>query len=159
MAESLLPKVKLRLANAGDCRRIWEWRNEPVTRQASFKTKYIPFKDHQRWFDKKLASPDTRIFVVMGAENREIGYVRFELRAGEAEISISIDKSQRGKGYGTAAMRLACQSMQNNSGIQRIIAYLKPGNVASRKAFERAGFVFSGFKTIEGIKAIEMVWK
>ena len=41
-----------------------------------------------------------RIFIAEDGQGDEVGYVRFDISKGEAEISVSIDKNERGKGYG-----------------------------------------------------------
>jgi L-amino acid N-acyltransferase YncA len=71
--------VGLRPAGREDCRLLWELRNDPETREASFKTDPIPFEDHQRWFEAKLDSAEIRIFIVQDPSGRGIGYVRFHL--------------------------------------------------------------------------------
>lgn len=151
-------RVTLRSAVSEDCRRLWEWRNERRTREASFNPDPIPYEVHERWFARKLSDPCTRIFIVVDPRGRDIGYVRFDIVDGEAEISVSIDKAERGKGYGTAAIKTGSDHLLREESVQRIVAYIKTDNLASIAAFKKAGFVLRGRKRIAGVEACEMVY-
>ena len=155
----LQAQITLRPATQQDCRRVWEWRNEPETREASFDTSYIPYKDHERWFSRRLPAPDTRIYIVLDGGGREVGYVRFDISEEQADISVSLDKDERGKGYGTAAIRRGSGQLLAEGYAKRVLAYVKRGNAASKAAFQRAGFALAGMKDVAGTQAYEMVYK
>ena len=157
MSETLPSGITLRPASTGDCRALWEWRNEPLTREASFQTDGIPYERHVEWFSKKLDSPDTRIWIVQDERSRRVGYVRFQIQDGEAEISVSLDPAERGKGYGSAAVRMATDSFLASRQAGRVKAYIKPGNPASVRSFEKAGFETVGRTMVSGAEVIEMV--
>jgi len=159
MDESELPLVGLRPVDSDDCRRIWEWRNEQDTREASFNVDYISFEQHHNWFINKLADPGVRIFIATDREGREIGYVRFDISGEEAEISVSIDQNERGKGYGTVAIRNASNHLLRTQSVLRIVAHIKRDNPASKVTFERAGFALRGYKEIEGVEAYQMIYE
>ena len=159
MSDSVSHRVLLRPAVIGDCRRLWEWRNEGATREASFHTESIPFEAHEAWFSRKLNDPYTRIFIATDAGGRELGYARFDIKQGEAEISVSLDRGERGKGYGIDVIRRGSDQLLKTEPVQRIIAHIKTSNPASRTAFERAGFVLRGCKEIAGIEAYEMMYE
>ncbi len=150
--------VALRAADREDCRLLWELRNDPETRAASFNTEPIPYEEHRRWFEAKGASPEIRIFIVQDPSGRGIGYVRFHLERETAEVSVSLSPGARGQGYGTAALRMAADRLlSENPGLQ-VIAYLKPTNPASERAFQRAGFVLQGRSQVHGVEVIRMVF-
>ncbi len=148
--------IPLRPAAEEDCRLLWEWRNEPATREASFNTGTIPYDRHGEWFPRKLKVPDTRIFIVRDADGRGVGYVRFHIEGEEAEISVSLDPAERGKGYGTAAVRLGTETMLASGPGRRVVGFIKPGTEASVRSFEKAGFARKGMKRVEGTDVIEM---
>ncbi len=80
-------------------------------------------------------------WVITEADNRWIGTV--DLRpdgAGAAEIGYMIAPGQRGRGVGTAAIRLACTWALHQWGLQVITWKAFTGNVASRTLAERVGF-------------------
>ena len=147
----------LRPARAEDCRALWEWRNDPDTREASFDTEKIPFERHCAWFEEHLSSPDTRIWIVLGPQGNGIGYVRFQIRGSEAEISAALEPRERGKGYGTAAIRAAAEKMLSMGPPRRLTALVKKSNGGSRRSFERAGFQMAGTRTVAGTEAWELV--
>lgn len=158
MSEPHLAQITLRLAVQADCRPLWQWRNEPLTREASFDTNLISYEDHEHWFSRKLNSPDMRIFIIVNADGRDMGYARFSIDREEAEISVSLDESLRGKGHGAAAIRLASDRVISSGSVVRVLAYIKPDNPASIAAFQRAGFVPQGVKELSGAAAHVMVY-
>ena len=140
MPEPQPPQISLRPATQDDCRRLWDWRNESATREASFDTHFIPYEHHESWFSRKLQSQDTQIYIIMDASGHEVGYVRFNISGEEAEISVSVDKDERGKGYGAAAIRQGSDQVLSSGPVKRIIAHIKQDNSASLTAFQRAGY-------------------
>ena len=150
--------VVLRPANREDCRLLWELRNDPETRAASFKTDPIPFEDHQRWFEAKLDLKEIRIFIVQDPSGRGVGYVRFNLEGETAEVSVSIEPGARGKGYGTAAVRMAADRLLSENGNRRVIAYIKPANPASVRAFRLAGFAERGLTRVHETEVVRMTY-
>lgn len=152
-------QVSLRPAEEGDCEVLWRWRNEESTRKWSFNSNYIPYEEHKNWFLSKLNSADSEILIVSDENKKEIGQVRFDVGCdGSAEVNISIDAKERNKGYGNAALRLACQYVMEKFNIAKVVAYIKEKNQASINAFKKAGFVNKGEQEFKGHKAIKMVW-
>jgi len=159
MLEGTSSEVRLRPAAPDDCRRIWEWRNEQSTREASFNKDPIPFEEHERWFGQKMTDPLTRIFVVLNRDGQEIGYLRFDITGDEAEISISIDRTQRGKGYGIAAIKIGSDQILATEPVRRIVARILRGNDASIAAFQQSGFVLRGYNQTVGVDACELTYE
>ena len=152
-------KLSLRPAEEGDCGLLWEWRNEENTRKWSFNTDYVPYEEHKSWFLSKLNSADSKLLIVSDEREREIGQVRFDIsQSKSAEINISIEASKRNEGYGSAALKLACQHALEKFNIAKVVAHIKEGNKASSTAFTKAGFINLGLKNFEEYKAIEMIW-
>jgi RimJ/RimL family protein N-acetyltransferase len=58
----------------------------------------------------------------------------------EAVISIGMSAVLRGRRYASALLVRAAREIFRVSEIERIVALIKPGNVASARAFSRAGF-------------------
>lgn len=151
--------TSLRPAKEEDCRLFWLWRNEPETRKASFREEAIPYENHEKWFRQRLASPDTRLFVVVGPGGLEVGYLRFDLEGPSAQVSVSVDPSQRGRGYAAAAVRQGIQRILSEEGIRRVVALIKPDNARSLRLFERAGFREEGKRRVQGSFAVEMSYQ
>lgn len=152
--------VKIRSVTDADCRLLWEWVNDPDVRAASFVSDPIPWEEHVNWFRGKRADPNCHIYVVLDQDDRPIGQVRFDIQSdsgGEVIISLHIAWDQRGRGYGGDALRLACEQFFKAARAQPIVAYIKPQNVASIRAFEKAGFLHQGRTWVKGHEAARMV--
>jgi len=152
-------RITLRKAMAEDCRRLWDWRNEQDTRQASFQTDFIPFDQHEQWFKAKLEDACTRVLIAVDAQGHEVGCVRFDIRGREAAISVSIDRDERGKGYGREAIRRGSEYLMEEGSIERIIAQIRADNVTSREVFQRAGYTLRAREQVCGEDACEMVYE
>ena len=153
-------QLSLRPAEEGDCELLWQWRNEENTRKWSFNAKYVPYEEHKNWFLSKLNSANSEVLIILEESKREIGQVRFDMTPDRnAEVDISISARERNKGYGSAALRLACQYAPTKLNIARVIAHTKVKNKASISAFTKAGFVNEGLLDFKGHKAIEMIWE
>lgn len=137
---------------------IWEWRNDPETREASFNTETIVFEDHRAWFEKRIGAPDLQMLIVLSPEGKEAGYVRFQLAGAEAEVSIALDPQERGKGYGPAAVRAASDRLLAQGKAKKVTALIKHSNPPSKLAFERAGFRLAGDRLVGTENVWEMVY-
>ena len=132
--------IALRPATRDDCRRVWEWSNEPAVRAASFRSEPILWEDHASWFAARLDDAATTFYIA--EMNEPIGQTRFILAAeGEATISASLEVTQRGRGLGSALLLAACTRYFAEAAANRVRALIKPENVASLQTFARAGFV------------------
>ena len=69
-----------------------------------------------------------------------------------ASMSIFLNLPSQGRGIGTFAIKQACQKSKYNT----IYAHIRKSNIASSKAFEKAGFID---KILEKGKQKLMVWK
>ena len=159
MPEAPLSQISLRPATPEDCQHLWEWRNEHETRQTSFNTAFIPYRDHKLWFSHNIGAPDTLIYIILDVHRYGVGYLRFNIEGEQAEISISVAQSERGKGYGSAAIRLGSDQLLGSGGLKRIVAYLKGENSASMAAFLKAGYVHMGTLKIAGAEAHQMIYE
>lgn len=157
MRESPSGRVRLRRADAGD-HRLREWRNEAATRAASFNQEYVTEDEHERWLARKLRDPSARIFVVEDALGRGIGYVRFEIVDRVAEISVSIDARERGRGVGVEAIRTGSDHILTTEPVSSVVARIRRDNRASVATFERAGFRLRRYVHVSGVEACEMAY-
>lgn len=136
--------LKLRQVSKDDCRLIWTWANDPEVRAVSFSSEAIPYENHVAWFESKLNDPSCYFYIAEDPNHEPVGQVRYEREGNEAEISISLDRKSRGKGYGPSLLRLASQKFFETADVEVIHAYIKEGNEASVGAFKKAGFVSIG---------------
>lgn len=146
------PSVILRPATLGDSHRIWVWRNDPETRQASFESDPIPFEVHDAWFRESLVQ-DTRKLYVIVADGVESGVARLDLAGSEAEVSIHLAPESRYRGVGPAALHALADLAFGTLGVRRLTGLIKPDNQASLAAFSKAGFALvSGGDVVTAIR-------
>jgi RimJ/RimL family protein N-acetyltransferase len=60
---------------------------------------------------------------------------------GEAELSVCLDKAERGRGLGTTAIRQASDLVLTNPVIKQVIARVVIDNPISIATFQKAGFI------------------
>lgn len=139
--------VKIELAfrevREEDIRDLFSWRNHPETRRQSFSTEAVTWDEHRAWFADKINDPNTSIYIV--SQNRiKIGSVRFERNIESVRISVMLNPDFIGKRLGAAVIVQSTKKyiQDRNPGVP-IIAEIKKENIASIKAFTKAGFAES----------------
>ena len=60
-------------------------------------------------------------------------------------IGLKIDQDHNNQGYGTDAVKTGLDVIFNRLMLHRVEANIMPGNIASRKVFEKAGFLEEGY--------------
>src|SRR5262249_6245706 len=133
-------RVRLRPARVVDARQLRDWRNEAETRAASFDSTPIAWESHVRWLEGKLADPNVRVLIATDESGEDVGFVRLDADGDAAEISVSIDRSHRGRGIGTQVIREAATFALAELGVRWVVAHIKSGNTRSIRAFTGAGF-------------------
>ena len=124
---------------------IWEWRNDPITRQMSINSEKVSWEEHSSWYEKVLL--DTRRKLYIGEERGiPVGVLRFDKCESEKyvyEVSINISPASRGKGFGkkliTNGIRRLLEEVVN---CKLIRAEVKKDNESSNKLFMSYGFIF-----------------
>jgi len=133
------PAVRLRAAVAGDRLALWRWRNDPVTRRASFDRREIPLEEHTRWFERSLGLRERRLWIVT-AEGADVGVVRLDLEGRAATVSVVLAPDARGRGLGPAALGALAAEAFGPLGVATLRAHVRRDNRASLAAFRRAGY-------------------
>ena len=120
---------------------FYTWANEAETRQQSFSTAAIPWKVHEDWYFSSLNRADRKLYLCQRMD-KFVGMFRLDfLSDTEAEISYSIDKDVRNRGYGRELIRegerlTAVQFPK----VEVLYAKVKPENEASCRIFEELGY-------------------
>ncbi|MDO4514018.1 MAG: GNAT family N-acetyltransferase [Lachnospiraceae bacterium] len=153
-----MSEMTLREATPEDVDLVYKWANDPTVRANAFSTDPIPYDNHVAWYQGRLNNPDCHIYIGMTRENKPVGIIRVEKQREEPEvgmISYSVDAGMRGKGIGTRLLSLVERKLCGTE-LTTLAGQVKPDNIASRKAFERAGFAESDRKAeyIEYRKAL-----
>jgi RimJ/RimL family protein N-acetyltransferase len=133
--------LSLRRAASSDGARLLRWRNDPLTVKQSLTPRPVTRADHERWLNARLADPRTALFIITEG-GRPAGQLRLDLGARrEAEVSITVAPALRGRGVAVRALRAAAAPARR-LGAAKLLARIKPDNVASAVAFLKAGFRF-----------------
>ena len=74
-------------------------------------------------------------------------------------ISVSIAPNMRGKKFGVPLIEEGCRRCFGETNVQRIDAYIKPENEASKVVFAKAGFMESDPSEIHGNPALHFILK
>lgn len=129
-----------RNAAKNDAVDIFKWRNHPDIRKNSFNTDTLLWNEHERWFKEKSKDPNSKIYVAC-YEDEKIGMVRFDEKDDVIKVSVMLNPDFLGKGIGSEVIRLGKDRFINEKKpCKPIIAEIKTGNIASIKAFQKAGY-------------------
>lgn len=121
----------------------------------------IEWDGHVGWFREKLADPAAEIWIVTDERGEPAGQVRFDRDAGDvarAEIGVMVDAERRGGGIGTQIIQTAtAEYIARHPGVT-VVAYIRHHNVASQRAFMRAGYVPDGEGSVRGVTMLRYVF-
>ena len=149
---------RLRRARTDDSDLLWKWANDPGVRAASFSTAPIPWETHVAWLTEKLASDKSLLLIAEDERAIPFAQIRFDFRQnGEADLNISLAKEKRGCGLAVPVIRAGVRELLASSECGRVHAFVKPENVASAKAFERASFVRVGLERVGEHPALHFI--
>ncbi len=130
----------LREALQSDIDLLYEWANDPIVRQNSFHSEAIPYDIHKKWFVRMMEDKNTVQYILM-ADGEPVGQIRLIIDGNEAEIGYSISSQHRRKGYGRMMLQLIAEEVnQKYPNIKKLVAKVKPENIASKKLFESEGY-------------------
>jgi RimJ/RimL family protein N-acetyltransferase len=132
-------KIEIRDATINDAKILFEWANDPNTRQNSFIPETIEWNQHISWLKKKLIDPLSKIYIFY-YHHTQIATVRFDTNKNTI-IGITVAPGHRGLGLGAEILKIATNYFWINSN-NEIFAYIKKDNIASQHIFEKAGFRF-----------------
>ena len=148
--------IDLRPIREDDCELLWGWANDPDVRAASFSSEIITWEQHVRWFKSRMGDQHCLIYLAMTSEGMPIGQARFDRMGDEIQISVSVTKEFRDRGYGSRIIELASQRAFDVADINQIDSYIRIENEASKRAFMNAGYEEMGLTTIKGHPALHL---
>lgn len=121
-------------------------RNREDNRSFFFTSAVIEKEQQEKWFQNYLNKQSEYMFAVFLKEKMEfaggIGIYDIDLSRKTAEVGrIIIDRNlAAGKGYGTEAILGVCSIAKDKLNLKETYAYIYSSNLASTKAFFKAGF-------------------
>lgn len=132
-----MSKLKLRKVTKHDAHLLFKWANDKSVRENSFFKEQIKWDTHIKWFNAKIKSDETRIFILY-FKNINAGQIRFDLIEDNYWlINYSIDIEQRGNGYGLKIVDMGIKSFPIPA---KFMAKVKSLNLNSIKVFQRLEF-------------------
>lgn len=136
----MVEEFEIRLATIEDMKDVFDLSNDNLVRENSFNQEIIEWENHQKWFKNKLEDGKSPFYVIKN-NNDLVAQIRFDRNDDEADISISVAPSFRGKGLGATLLKKASEKVISEMEIKKIIAYVKNDNAASKTIFEKAGYI------------------
>lgn len=129
-------QMQLRPATLDDAQRLFDWRNDPATRDASHQAQPLDWAAHLRWFRAALDDPSRQLCVAW-AGDQAVGTVRADRAPDSAAATLSwtVAPECRGRGLGSQLVQAATRHWP-----QPLHAQIKPSNLASIRAATSAGF-------------------
>ncbi|MDD5194082.1 MAG: GNAT family N-acetyltransferase [Candidatus Omnitrophica bacterium] len=129
-------------ASGDDCKDLWVWRNNPLIRINFFDTECVGWEEHKKWFNSNIANPNTRIYIAKQG-TKKTGVIRFEIKDNCTQVSVNLNPDYLGKGLGAKIIEQGSERfISETKNVKPIIAEIKKNNIASQKAFAKAGFAF-----------------
>lgn len=133
-------RVYLRDATEQDRDLLFQWTNDEEVRKNSFSMEKIAYKEHCRWFDKMMQNENCIQWILL-ADDEPVGQIRVSIEGESAEIGYSVSAERRGEGFGKLMLRQAMERVRAEfPTIRKLIAKVKPENIASRKVFADNGY-------------------
>lgn len=128
---------KLVNATDDDCNLLFQWANDREVRLNSFNSEPIEYDEHIKWFNNKLQSKDSIIYIFK-VYNENVGLIRLDkIQNNTYLINYSIAKEHRGKGYAIVLLNTIKQKYKSSL----LIGKVKKENTASIKAFIKSEYI------------------
>jgi UDP-2,4-diacetamido-2,4,6-trideoxy-beta-L-altropyranose hydrolase len=144
--------IRLRDVIENDCHDLWMWRNHPDVRKWSFNDKEIDYQGHVRWFQEKLRTKTEKLYIAESEYSEKVGHVRFQMNSDHsAYASINLNPRYFSRSLGNRILRKASlQFLKEYERVKEIKAEILDGNTVSKKAFLKAGYIYSEHSTRNG---------
>lgn len=152
-------KVYLRALTHDDLDRVLGWHNDyELYSTLGGHYRYVSREAETEWFRNRVEARDeVNLAICISGSHEHIGniYLRnINWVCRNAETHIFIAGSQhRGKGYGSAALRLITKHAFDDLGLVRVYLHTLATNSAAIKSYEKCGFVLEGRLRLHAFKA------
>jgi RimJ/RimL family protein N-acetyltransferase len=125
--------LKFRIATIADADLLFQWRNDPETREQIHNTDVLKYDDHVAWLKASLLNPqrEIRIAELSGVP---VGTIRLDKAGNACELSWTVAPQARGSGIGKAILKTTLDNLNMPAR-----AEIKSGNEASKRMVEYAG--------------------
>ncbi|MFK7993558.1 MAG: GNAT family N-acetyltransferase [Granulosicoccus sp.] len=135
-----MDSLTLRPVNVDDAQIIWTWRNSEGAHKYYKNPTRQTLEDHTAWINSAISDSKNQLWII--EDNGEpVSHVRIDFVSERiASVSIVVDPTRYGKGYGKQSLFLVLDGLISNGISVSIFAEIHIDNIASRKLFEAAGF-------------------
>lgn len=140
-----MEEITLRKADKKDCRDLWAWRNHPEVRKWHFNADKIKYKIHVKWFEEKIRSDNACIYIAENQKKEKMGQIRMDAGTGESVyVTVDLNPQFFGRHIGARIIRMGTDAfMRENFYTGVMAAEICSKNIASQRAFEKAGYALS----------------
>jgi phosphinothricin acetyltransferase len=154
-------ELQFRNADLKDLERIVKIYNSTIpSRMVTADTENVTVESRKKWFDEH--NPETRpLWIIENSNHETVGWMSFSsfygrpAYNGTVEMSIYLDESCRGKGFGKKVMEY-CIDKAPSLGIKTLLGFIFSHNEASLKLFRNFGFedwgMFPDVAILDGIE-------
>ena len=116
---------------------LYDWVNDPVTRQSSFSTHNIKREEHNKYIEFILRSKTNNQFI-LDIDNISVGTIKESITENCIELTYAISPKNRGKRIASLMMDLYLYNRRGN-----FLCQIKESNIPSIKMVKRCGFTLS----------------
>ncbi len=134
--------MNLRIVEKEDLLLILEWGNDPEFGGEYEPLEQVTMKELDKWFE--TSRPDERWFIIEKKDRSKVGQIFFTPLGSCFEIGYRLLPKERDKGYCTEAVKIILDYLFLAKNIIRVQAKTNPGNIASQRVLEKAGFQREG---------------
>jgi RimJ/RimL family protein N-acetyltransferase len=132
-----------------DCPTLFGWINdrESVLHNAPFRP--VHYANHMDWFNDVRRRPDVVIFAIRRVQDEvllgscQLHSISLVHRSAELQIRIG-EKEERGKGYGTEAVRLLLAHAHRDLNLHRVQLHVLADNTPALHVYKNLGFRTEG---------------
>jgi len=133
-------KLTLREVKKNDMEDLFRWRNHPEVRKHFFHSTPISLNEHEQWFLAKINDPNTVIYIAC-SEKEKVGTIRYKNTQRGIYVSVMLNPDFFDRGFGSKIIELGTKKfIREKKPKKSILAEIKCDNIASIKAFQKAGF-------------------
>ena len=124
--------VRLRPATLEDAERLFQWRNDSLTRAQSLQQQPVEWQAHLNWLQASLQNPDRQLFIAESAEltGQEqlltLGTVRADKSGETFELSWTVAPEERGKGWGRKMVAALIDQLPAGVAYQAVVLNTNP---------------------------------
>ena len=135
--------ITVRRADARDAYVLWLWANDAEAREASHGRPPVPWADHVRWLEARLADPAALVLIGLAEHDLPVGTVRFDTTDDwtHARLSYVVAAEARGRGFGRPLVQAGIERLVTEHPGARVYADVLGANERSLRVFRALGWV------------------